>query len=100
MLRLDLARSSSCQNKQDRARHWRHMSNVKISSDSDRAGSGYARVPSTVSRVSRCRHRRGVERVFGDRRMAELVRQARMAEAIELMRALWTGDKVSHRGTY
>jgi len=28
------------------------------------------------------------------------IRQARMAEAIELMRALWTGDKVSHRGTY
>ena len=49
MLRLDLAGSSSCQNKQDRARHWRHMSNVKISSDSDRAGSGYARMPSTGS---------------------------------------------------
>ncbi len=27
-------------------------------------------------------------------------RQARLAEAIELMRALWTGEEVSHDGTY
>ncbi|MDB5901234.1 MAG: family F420-dependent class oxidoreductase [Betaproteobacteria bacterium] len=28
------------------------------------------------------------------------VRQEQMAEAIELMRALWTGEKVTHRGAY
>ena len=27
-------------------------------------------------------------------------RQAQMAEAIELIRALWTGEKITHRGTY
>ena len=27
-------------------------------------------------------------------------RQAQTAEAIELIRALWTGDKITHRGTY
>ncbi|MGH7825694.1 MAG: TIGR03557 family F420-dependent LLM class oxidoreductase [Candidatus Binatia bacterium] len=28
------------------------------------------------------------------------VRQAQMAEAIELMRALWTGEKITHKGVY
>jgi coenzyme F420-dependent glucose-6-phosphate dehydrogenase len=28
------------------------------------------------------------------------VRQQQMAEAIELIRALWTGEKITHRGTY
>jgi coenzyme F420-dependent glucose-6-phosphate dehydrogenase len=28
------------------------------------------------------------------------IRQAQLAEAIELMRALWTGEKVSHKGVY
>ncbi len=27
-------------------------------------------------------------------------RQEQMAEAIELMRALWSGEKITHRGTY
>ncbi|HEX2226123.1 MAG TPA: TIGR03557 family F420-dependent LLM class oxidoreductase [Candidatus Binatia bacterium] len=28
------------------------------------------------------------------------IRQAQMAEAIDLMRALWTGEKITHRGVY
>jgi coenzyme F420-dependent glucose-6-phosphate dehydrogenase len=28
------------------------------------------------------------------------IRQAQLAEAIELMRALWTGEKITHRGVY
>lgn len=28
------------------------------------------------------------------------IRQAQMAEAIELIRALWSGDKITHRGVY
>ena len=28
------------------------------------------------------------------------IRQAQMAEAIELMRALWSGEKITHRGVY
>src|SRR3954465_10657988 len=40
------------------------------------------------------------EHILGDRWPAADVRLEMLEEAIEVMRALWTGDEVSHRGTY
>ena len=55
------------------------------------------------SLLSRRRDRRSAERVFGHRPVARLQHaraRPRRAEAIELIRALWTGEKITHEGAY
>jgi G6PDH family F420-dependent oxidoreductase len=66
-----------------------------------------AQAAATSSNLLRGRFRLGVgtgealnEHIFGDPWPAIDVRQDMLAEAIEVMRALWTGETVTHRGEH
>ena len=102
VLRLELARRGRARTKTDHARHERDLPDPALSPRHRRAGRRDHRVPRAEALFPGRRNRRSAERVSprSGHGPPTTTRRAQLAEAIELIRELLTGEKITHKGPY